>query len=102
VPGHDDLVGRPVEAAVALVMRRITKEDTQGGAGSEFVGSSGREVGIARATKDTDMLIGWLRSGKDQVRCGKIECLGGKNVKEKGSSVQHLNPVNRWDPSLKK
>ena len=59
MPGHDDLVGRPVEAAVALVMRRITKEDTQGGAGSEFVGGGSGEVGVAATTENTKMLIGW-------------------------------------------
>ena len=59
MPGNDDPVGRPVETAVALMMRRVTKKDTQGGAGSEFVGGGSGEVGVAATTENTKMLIGW-------------------------------------------
>jgi len=37
---------------VSLVMSGIAKEDTQGGARSEFVGSCGRQVGITFATEN--------------------------------------------------
>jgi len=43
--GNDDQVGRPVETAVAFMMRRVTKKDTQGGAGSEFVGAVAERLG---------------------------------------------------------
>ena len=54
---RDDPVGGPFKAAVAFVVRRITEEDTQGGARSEFVGSGGGEVGVAPTSEDTEMVI---------------------------------------------
>ena len=53
----DDPVGGPIKAGVAFVVRRITEEDTHGGARSEFVGSSGGEVGVAPTSEDTEMVI---------------------------------------------
>lgn len=96
----DDPVRRSIKTAIAFVMRGIAKEDTQGGARNEFVGSSGRKVGIAPTTKNTEMLIGWLGAIKDQMRSREIECFGWENIKE-GSSAECLNPVARWYTSLK-
>ena len=80
-------------------MRRITEEDTQGGARSEFVGSGGGEVGVASTPEDTEVLIG-RRPIKHRVRGGETECLGRKNIEECGG-VEGLNPISWWDTNLK-
>ena len=59
--GDDDTIGGKIKTAVAFVFRRVTKEDTHGGAGSEFMGGSGRDVGIALKAKDIEMVVRWGR-----------------------------------------
>jgi hypothetical protein len=61
VAGDDDTIGGDIKTAVAFVFRRVTMEDTHGGAGSEFMGGSGRYVGIALTAKDTEMVVRWGR-----------------------------------------
>jgi hypothetical protein len=75
MPRDDDPVGGPVKATIAFVVRRITEEDTQGGARSEFIESSGGEVGVASTLKDTEVLIGGWRPVKHHVRVGETKCL---------------------------
>ena len=52
--GDDDSICRKIKAAVSFVMSRIAKEDAQGRAGSEFVGSSSRKVWVTLATEDAN------------------------------------------------
>jgi hypothetical protein len=59
--GDDDTIGGDIKTTVAFVFRRVTKKDTHGGAWSEFMGGSGRDVGIALTAKDTEMVVRWGR-----------------------------------------
>jgi hypothetical protein len=43
----DDVVGREIEALVTFVINGVSEENTMSGLGGQFVGSLGREVGIA-------------------------------------------------------
>jgi hypothetical protein len=97
----DDLVGGPVKAAVTFVVRRITEEDTQGGARSEFVGSGGGEVGVASTPEDMEVLIGGRRPVKHHVRGGETKCLGRRDIEECGGG-EGLNPISWWNASLKR
>jgi hypothetical protein len=101
MPGNNDSVGGLVETAVAFVVRRITEEDTQGGAGCEFVWCSCRQVRITTTTKDTKMFICWRRAKKSLMGSVEVECLGRENVEEHGGSRKCLNPIRRWDTCLK-
>ena len=96
----DDPVGGPFKAAVAFVVRRITEEDTQGGARSEFVWGSSRQVRIT-TTKDTKMLISGREAKKSLMRSVEVKCLGKENVEEHGGSGKCLNPICRWNTRLK-
>ena len=83
------------------MMRGVTKEGAQGGLRSEFVGSCGRNIGVATTPKDTELNIGGRVPVEHHVVGGKVECLGRKNVEDHGSSGECLNPICRWDTGLK-
>jgi len=53
----DDAIGMAFKANVALVVRGVAKEDTQGGAGSKFMGDCGGKVRVTFTVKDPKMLI---------------------------------------------
>jgi hypothetical protein len=57
--GDDDPIGGVVKAAVSLMMRRVTKEDTERGAWRKFVCGSGSEVWITGTTKNTKVIVRW-------------------------------------------
>jgi hypothetical protein len=46
-PGDDDSLCGEVKAVITLVIRGVTKEHTQGRAGSKFVRGGGSEIRIA-------------------------------------------------------
>jgi len=83
------------------MMRGVTKEGAQGGLRSEFVGSCGRNIGVATTPKDTELNIGGRVPVEHHVVGGKVECLGRKNVKKKGGGRNSLNPIGWWNTSLK-
>ena len=75
--GDDHSVGREIEAAVSFVVSGVSQEDTQGGSGREFVGGSGRQVGIKFAPKDANVVIGGRSAEEGSVGCGRPKRLGG-------------------------
>ena len=100
--GDDDTIGGKIKTAVAFVFRRVTKEDTHGGAGSKFMGGSGRDVGIALTTKDTEMVVRWGATEECKVGSGVIEGAGGVEVEKVCGGVKCLNPIGRRKMGLKK
>lgn len=54
---YNDFIRVAIKTEIALVMQRITKENTQGGAGSKFISGSGRKVRIALTPKHTQVVI---------------------------------------------
>jgi hypothetical protein len=43
----DGVVGREIKALITFVINGVSEENTMSGPGGQFVGSLGREVGIA-------------------------------------------------------
>jgi hypothetical protein len=70
--GDDDTIGGDIKTTVAFVFRRVTKKDTHGGAWSEFMGGSGRDVGIALTAKDTEMVVRWGTTKEGKMGSGGI------------------------------
>ena len=50
--GDDDTPGLKVKATVALVIARVSEEDTCDGARSKLVWCGGRLIGVAEASED--------------------------------------------------
>ena len=99
--GDDDTIGGKIKTAVAFVFRRVTKEDTHGGARSKFMGGSGRDVGIALTTKDTEMVVRWGATEECKVGSGVIEGASGVEVEKVCGGVKSLNPIRSRKVSLK-
>ena len=55
--GNDGAIGVAIKANIALVIRGVAKKDTQGGAGSKFMGDCGGKVRVTFTVKDPKMLI---------------------------------------------
>jgi hypothetical protein len=53
----DDVIDGEIETPIAFVIGRVSKEDTSGGPGCQFIRCLGREVGIAGTTKRLQLLI---------------------------------------------
>jgi hypothetical protein len=101
VAGDDDTIGGDIKTAIAFVFRRVTKEDTHGGAGSKFMGGSGRDVGIALIAKDTEMVIRWGATKECKMGSGVIEGAGGVEIEKVCGGVKSLNPIGSRKVSLK-
>ena len=79
----------------------IAKEDTQGRAGSEFMGSSSGEVWVTLAAKNSKIFVSWRFSQESKVRHGEVESLGWQDVKERRRYGESLNLVSRRHEGLK-
>ena len=62
--------------------------------------SSCRQVWVAFATKDTQMIIGRRLAKKGEVWGGFLQRLCGQNVDEVGGCLQSLNPKGRREGCL--
>jgi hypothetical protein len=62
---------------------------------------SGSEIRVARAPKDTKMIIGGVDVKKSEVRSGVGNRLGWQTVEKVGGSGEGLSPVVRRKGSLK-
>jgi len=62
--------------------------------------SSCRQVWVAFATKDTQMIIGRRLAKKGEVWGGFLQHLCGQNVDEVGGCLQRLNPKGRREGCL--
>ena len=101
MPGDDDSICREIKAAISFVVSGIAKEDTQGRAGSEFMGSSGGEVWVTLAAKNSKIFVSWRFSHESKVRHGEVESLGWQDVKERRRYGESLNLVSRRHEGLK-
>ena len=55
--------------------------------------SSGGEIRVASAPKDTEMIVGGVDVEKSEVRSGVSNRLGGQTVEEVGGSGEGLSPI---------
>lgn len=67
-----------VNSPIPFVIIKTAKEDVQCETRSQLVGGSGRKVGIASATKNTNMIECRRRADEALVQRGVIECLSGR------------------------
>lgn len=49
--GNEELFGGEIEAFVTAMVSRVTKEDTRGRTGFEFVNGGGGDLWVTKATK---------------------------------------------------
>jgi hypothetical protein len=76
----DDVVGGEIETPEAFVISEVSKDNTSSGPRCQFVSGFGREIGIAGATKNAQVLIGGGDSMKGEVWTGRADHLGGEMV----------------------
>lgn len=75
--GDDDSIGGKIKTSISFVVERITEENTKGGAKGELISSSGGEIRVAFAPKDTEVRVGGLDNIESKVWCGKPSVLVG-------------------------
>lgn len=69
--GDGDSIGGKIKTPISFVVERITEENTKGGARGELISSSGGEIGVAFAPKDTEVRVGGLDTIESKVWRGK-------------------------------
>ena len=75
---------------------RVAEEGTQRGPGRELVWHHGRDVGIAKASKDTQMSVVRVSTVQEVERGMPMTSAACMAVKEKCGSVEGLRPVGVW------
>jgi hypothetical protein len=78
--GDDDVVGGEIKTPTTFVVSGVSKENTSGGAGCQFVSGFGGEIRIAGTTEHVQVLIGGGDSMEGKVWTGRTDRLGGETV----------------------
>jgi hypothetical protein len=97
----DDPVGGEIKAAIAFVIRGITKKDAQSRARSKFMWGSGSEIRIASTPKNPKFVVGRVSGMEGEVRCRQTQRLGGKTVDQIGGSGKSVHPIGGRHGGLK-
>ena len=69
VARDDDTVGRDVKAFVALMICRLSEENTKSGSWAELVRHGGGHVGIAGAPENPKMRVDGMNTIESEVGC---------------------------------
>jgi hypothetical protein len=77
---------------VPLMLRGVTKEDTESRTGGELISRSGGCVGVTSAPKHTKVIVAGRGTEKSVVWSGRRGSRGGQAVKEIGGGVEALSP----------
>jgi hypothetical protein len=99
--GDDDVIGGEIETPIAFVIDRVSEEDTSGGLECQFMRCLDREVGIADATKHSQVLIGGVDTVESDIGVGCADRLSGKIVQQICDRVEPFYPVANQERSLK-
>ena len=91
-----------VVAAITLSVGRVTKEDTWNGTRSEFMGGGGCGVGVARATKNTETVIGGRSAIEEMMRRVVPAWPAWPEVEEEGGGGEGIGPKPRRHVGMKK
>jgi hypothetical protein len=97
----DDVIDGEIETPIAFVIGRVSEEDTSGGPGCQFMRCLGGEVGIAGATKHSQVLIGGGDTVESDIGVGCADRFAGKTVQYICGSVEPFYPVASRGKSLK-
>jgi hypothetical protein len=91
--GDDDVIGGEIETPITFVIGRVSEEDTSSGPGCQFLRCLGGEVGIAGATKDSQVLIGGGDTVESDIGARCADHFAGKMVQQICGSVEPFYPV---------
>jgi hypothetical protein len=97
----DDIVGEEIKTPIVIMIGRVSKQDTSGGPGCQFMRCLDGEVGIPGATKYLQVLIGGSDIVESDIRAGFADHLVGKTVQQICCSVEPVNPIVYSERSLK-
>jgi hypothetical protein len=97
----DDVIGGEIETPIAFVIGRVSEEDTSGESGCQFMRCLGGEVGIAGATKHSQVLIGGGDTVESDIGAGCADHFAGKMVQQICGSVEPFYPVASRKRTLK-
>jgi hypothetical protein len=98
--GDDDVIGGEIKTPIAFVIDRVSEEDTSGGPGCQFMKCLGGEVGIAGATKHSQVLIGGGDTVESDIGAGCTDYFAGKTVQQICGSVKPFYLVASWERRL--
>jgi dihydrofolate reductase len=93
MPGDDDVIGGEIETPIALVINRVSEEDTSSRLGHQFMRCLDGEVGIAGATEHPQVLIGGGDTVESNIGAGFTDRLVGKTVQQICGSMEPFYPV---------
>jgi hypothetical protein len=80
VSGDNDVVDGEIETPISFVVSGVFEENTSCGSVCQFVSGFGREIRIAGATKQAQVVIGRGDSMERDVWTGHADHLGGEAV----------------------
>jgi hypothetical protein len=98
---NEDPLGGKIKTPVALVIRRVPEEDTEGGAGVQLVGRCGSGVRVTRTPEDAKVIVPRRGTEKGVVWRRSWTGSGRKTVEEVGGGVQALSPEASRERGLK-
>jgi hypothetical protein len=101
VSGDDDVVGGEIKKLITCVISGVSKENTSGRRGCQFVSGFGGEIRIAGITEHAQVLIGGGDSMESEVWTGRTDRLSGEAVQQICGGVEPFYPVASRNRSLK-
>ena len=69
-----------IKAAVATVSGGIAEEETMDGTRGKFIFDGGSYVNIAKASKNTEVIVAWMETKKREVGCDIVFSCCGTDV----------------------
>jgi hypothetical protein len=91
--GDDDAMGGEVKTTIALVVRRVAKEEAASGAWRQLMWSSSGSVRVAGTSEHAEVVVGGGCAVQGEVGGGVAHRLRWEAVEEVGGGVQGLCPV---------
>jgi hypothetical protein len=101
VSGDDDVVGGEIKTPITFVVSRVSKENTSGGPGCQFVSGFGGEIRIAGTTEHVQVLIMGADSMEGEVWTGCTDRLSGEAVQQICGGVEQFYPIASPNRSMK-
>ena len=78
----DDPIARAIKTPVPFMMRGVSEKHTEGRPRGKLMRCGGGCVGIARATKNAEVVVHRRSAKKGKVRCREVKCFGWENVQQ--------------------
>jgi hypothetical protein len=78
----DDIVGGEIKTPVTFVVSEVSKENTSGGLGCQFMSGFGGEIRIVGTTEHAQVLIGRGDSTEGEVCTGHADRLSGETIQQ--------------------